>query len=418
MKRRFIFLGLICSLLIMTACSSKEAENQANPANEVKTQGETKQVVAESVKKGQAVKISELSGTLQPNEEAMVSFEVAGRVVELSRNQGDQVKQGDIIGRIDSSDYSLQLAKANTSVQQTGATMQKVNNGAREQELIQAKALLDKAQLGYQKALDDFNRYEKLYQEKAISQIDYENTKNRLDLAQKDLTNAQQAYSLTVQGARSEDRQMNQASYQQAVISKEQAALTLSKTQLRSPITGTIIAKLTSAGQLANIGTPVYQIGDIDTLKVVLPVPDHEIAAWKEGETVTLSLYNSTREGKVSRIYPATNQSTGTIGVEVKIPNPKHDWFSGQVVKASKKIEGKSGIFVPVEAVISRGETTPYVFLASGGKAVKTAVTIGELSDNKLEVLSGLKEGDQIIVKGVDRLFDGDPIELAGGNKQ
>ncbi|MCK9927315.1 biotin/lipoyl-binding protein, partial [Frankia sp. Mgl5] len=85
------------------------------------------------------------SGTLQPNEEAQVSFEVAGRVVELNRNEGDQVKQGEIIGRIDSSDYSLQLAKANTSVEQTGANLQKVNNGAREQERIQAKALQDKA---------------------------------------------------------------------------------------------------------------------------------------------------------------------------------------------------------------------------------------------------------------------------------
>ncbi|MCK9909557.1 biotin/lipoyl-binding protein, partial [Microbacteriaceae bacterium K1510] len=138
-------------------CSSKQA---ANPA---KTEGETKKVVVESVKKGQSVKLSELSGTLQPNEEAQVSFEVAGRVVELNRNEGDQVKQGEIIGRIDSSDYSLQLAKANTSVEQTGANLQKVNNGAREQERIQAKALQDKAQLAYQKASDDYKKYEKLY---------------------------------------------------------------------------------------------------------------------------------------------------------------------------------------------------------------------------------------------------------------
>ncbi|MCK9906116.1 biotin/lipoyl-binding protein, partial [Frankia sp. Cpl3] len=144
-------------LITVTACSSKQA---ANPA---KTEGETKKVVVESVKKGQSVKLSELSGTLQPNEEAQVSFEVAGRVVELNRNEGDQVKQGEIIGRIDSSDYSLQLAKANTSVEQTGANLQKVNNGAREQERIQAKALQDKAQLAYQKASDDYKKYEKLY---------------------------------------------------------------------------------------------------------------------------------------------------------------------------------------------------------------------------------------------------------------
>jgi multidrug efflux pump subunit AcrA (membrane-fusion protein) len=413
MKKSWVSLTLVFGLLATTACSSGDDKGA-----DAQTAAEIKKVEVATVVKGQSVRVSELSGTLQPNEEAMVSFEVAGRIVELNRNEGDRVKQGDVIGRIDSSDYSLQLARANTAVAQTGATLEKINNGARQQELIQAQVLLDKAKIAFQRASEDFKKYEKLYKENAISKDAFDSAKDRLDLAQKDLTNAQQAYSLTVQGARQEDRELNRASYEQAVISKDMAALTLAKTQLRAPINGTIIAKLTSAGQIANVGTPVYRIGDVDTLKVILPVPDHEISAWKEGESVSLSLYGTTREGKVSKIYPATNQSTGTIGVEVKIPNPQHDWFAGQVVTASKKIAGKTGIFVPIEAVISRGEANPYVFLSVAGKAVKTPVTIGELSDNKLEILSGLKEGDQVIVKGVDRLFDGDPIELAGGSNQ
>ncbi|MCI1093108.1 efflux RND transporter periplasmic adaptor subunit, partial [Stenotrophomonas maltophilia] len=99
--------------------------------------------------------------------------------------------------------------------------------------------------------------------------------------------------------------------YNQAVIAKEVAATTLAKTQLRAPINGTIIAKLSSTGTMVSAGTPVYQVGNIDTLKVVLPVPDREISAWKEGETVSLDLYGQKRDGKVVKIFPATNQSTG-----------------------------------------------------------------------------------------------------------
>jgi multidrug efflux pump subunit AcrA (membrane-fusion protein) len=131
-----------------------------------------------------------------------------------------------------------------------------------------------------------------------------------------------------------------------------------------------------------------------------------------------MELYGQTRNGKVVKIYPATNQGTGTIGVEVHIGNPRHDWFAGQVVKARKTIQGKEGIYVPVEAVISRGQGDAHVFLNVGGKAVKTAVSIGEINGNRLEIVSGLKEGDKLIVKGVDRLFDGDPIEAAGGQSQ
>ncbi|TGU97317.1 efflux RND transporter periplasmic adaptor subunit, partial [Mesorhizobium sp. M00.F.Ca.ET.186.01.1.1] len=152
-------------------------------------------------------------------------------------------------------------------------------------------------------------------------------------------------------------------------------------------------------------------------LKVVLPVPDREIATWKEGEVVSLDLYDQKRDGKVTKIFPATNQSTGTIGVEVQIANPAHDWFAGQVVKATKTIKGQVGIYVPVEAVISRGKDDAHVFVDAAGKALKTKVEIGQIASDKLEIKSGLKEGDQLIVKGVDRLFDGDPIEATGGKQ-
>lgn len=411
MNRKWLFLGVVAGLLTTTACSSKEAANVTQAAVE------TKKVEVASVKREQAERITELSGTLEPTEEALVSFEVAGRLVSLNRKEGDQVKKGDLLAQIDSSAYALQYQQANAVVQQTGAGLQKVNNGARQQELIQAKAMLDKAKIAYDKAQDDFKKYEKLYKENAISKDTYENIQDQLAFAQRDLISAEQAYSLTIQGARAEDRTMQRSTYEQAVISQQQAALSLEKTQLKAPIDGTIISKLSSAGELIGVGAPIYRIGNIQTLKVILPVPDREIRAWKEGEAITLSLYGTERQGKVSKINPATNQSTGTIGVEVTVPNKERDWFAGQVVKASKKIAGKEGIFVPIEAVISRGGDKPFVYLHVNGKAVKTEVTIGEVQDNKVEATSGLKEGDQLVIKGVDRLFDGDPIELAGGNQ-
>jgi len=411
MKKTWLYIGLAAGLFTTTACSNQETANVLQAAQE------TKKVEVAQVKRAQAERISELTGTLEPTEEALVSFEVAGRLVALHRNEGDQVKKGDVLAQIDSSTYALQVQEANTLVEQTGAGLQKVNNGARQQELIQAQATLDKAKIAFNKAKDDFQKYEKLYKENAISKDTFENVQDQLALAERDLISAEQAYSLVTQGARAEDRTMQRSSYEQAVITKQKAALSLEKTQLKAPIDGTIISKLTSTGELVGVGAPIYRIGSVQTLKVVLPVPDREIRMWKEGETITLSLYGSQRQGKVSKIHPATNQSTGTIGVEVTVPNPQRDWFAGQVVKASKKIAGKEGMFVPIEAVISRGGEKPYVFLHVNGKAVKTDVTVGGIQDNLLEVTSGLKEGDQLVVKGVDRLFDGDPIELAGGNQ-
>lgn len=371
----------------------------------------------EKVVRDRAVRVSELSGTLAPVEEATVSFEVAGRITELLKEEGDRLEAGDELARLDASDYQLQLARAGAGVVQADASLDKVNNGARQQEILQAQAALDKATIAYQRALDDFRRTEQLYKESAVSRLEYDNAHSRLQLAEKDMIAAKQALSLVTEGARPEDRKQTQSAYDMAVISQKQAELALAKTRLRSPISGTVIAKLASPGQLVSPGTPVYRVGNVDSLKVLLPVPDREIHQWKTGDTVTLTLYGSTREGKVTNIFPAANQSTGTISVEVTVPNPNHDWFAGQVVKASRELVGKEGLFVPVGAVISRGEEQPYVFVAADGKAVKTPVTIGEIINNRVEILSGLKEGDEIVTKGVDRLFDGDPIEPAGGSQ-
>lgn len=409
MKRKWLVSVMMLGLLATTAC------NSGQPA--VAPEKEVKHVVMQAVKKEQVAAVSELSGTLAPLEEALVSFEVGGRVVELNRKEGDTVKAGDVLARVNAQDYSLQVASSNAAVQQSAANLSKVNNGAREQEVTQARLLVEKATVAYQKMQDDFKRIEQLYQEKAISKSDYENAQNGLTLSQKDLQNAEQAYSLITQGARAEDKDLSRATYNQAVIAQEVAASTLAKTQLRSPINGTIIAKLSSTGSLVGSGTPVYQVGNIDTLKVVLPVPDREISTWKEGEVISLDLYGQKRDGKVMKIFPATNQSTGTIGVEVQIANPAHDWFAGQVVKATKTMQGQFGIYVPVEAVLSRGNQDAHVFVNQDGKAIKTSVEIGQINSDKLEIKSGLIEGDQLIVKGVDRLFDGDPIEAAGGTK-
>lgn len=202
--------------------------------------------------------ISELSGTLVPVEEAVVSFEVAGEIQSLSFQEGDQVKSGEVVAQLTAKDYALQVEMAGASVSQAGASLSKVKNGAREQEKTQAKLAVEAKQISLHQARDDFRRMEQLYKNGAISQLEYENAKNALNLSQKDYDNAQHAYSLVVEGARSEDVASTQASYQSAVVSQSQAAHVLSKTQLTSPINGTILSKLADVGQLASAGTPVY----------------------------------------------------------------------------------------------------------------------------------------------------------------
>lgn len=408
MQRKLLTLILISSISILSACGKDVPTTEVSSNNQ--------KVVVELVKSQEAVKFTELSGSLKPSKETFASFEVAGKLVSLYKKEGESITSSDVLAVLDAEGYAVGVEQARANVMQAGAGLKQVEKGAREQELLQAKALVDKAQAGYKNALDNFNRVKVLYSEGAVSQSTYEATITGLTVAEKDVTLAKQSYSLAQEGATSETKEQVRAAYKLATSVKEQADLTLSKTKLKAPFDGTVVSKLASEGQLVSAGTPVYRIGNIDELKVMLPIPDYEINDWKLGDQVTLMLYEEKRAGKVSNIFPAVSQGTGTIGVEVTLPNPKHDWFVGQVVIAQRKHIAKSNLYIPVEAVISRGEEKPHVFKVVNNKAIKSLIELGELIDNKYEILSGLKEYDEVIIKGADRVYDGQSIATVRGN--
>lgn len=350
----------LVTILTMTACKQSNFQKQSDSQLDG-----IKEVEAIVVKQEKEAEVSEFSGTLQAVDETTASFEIPGRIKAINVEEGSKVNLGDNLAELDAESYSLQV---NIS-----------------------KATLEKANANYQKNLVDFNRYDELYKSGGISLSQLETIKTQLTASEKDLESAQTAYTI--------------------------AALSLSKSNLKSPISGTVISKLVSEGQMTNAGSPLFKIVNIDRLKVVLQVPDYEISSWKDGDKIPVSLYGTTKEGTVSKILPSVSQGTGTIGVELMIDNTQKDWFAGQVVTCTLKTEGKDAILVPIEAVISDGTTNSYVFVVDGDKVVKTSVTPGKIQADRLEICSGLKPGDKVVTKGTERLFDKDKIKLVEGVK-
>lgn len=395
-----VVVGVIFTLPIGCSRSTTTAQNNLS------------QVKVENAKSESISNVSELSGTLQPFEETTVSFEVSGKINSLKVEEGSNVNKDDILASVDSKNYELQVSQAQANVDKASAAVRQTEKGAREQQIQQAKLKVEQAETAYNQAVVDFNRNKTLFESEAITQSDYEKFQNSESVAQKDLEAAKQAYSLITEGATEEEKEQVNASYGEANSAKEQAELALSKTSLKSPINGVVISKSISKGQLISVGTPVYKIGNIDKLKVLLSVPDYEISSWKIGDNVSAKLYDDSIDGTVTNIFSATNASTGSINVEVTIDNANHKWRSGQIVTCSHDINSGKGIFLPKEAVISTG-SSPYVFLLKDNKAIRTDVKIGELKNNKLEIKSGINENDSVIIEGMDRLSDNDDVKVS-----
>lgn len=372
---------------------------------------------------------------------------------------------------VNSSDEAIKSAQANITAANAGinsaqASLDAVNKGARAQEKAQAQLAVDGAKATYNNLKTEASRVKTLLDEGLASKQEYDNIQLQVTSAQKNVSNAEQTLSIIQEGATAEERKQasagveqaqaaqtqasagvgqslsakeqaiaakeqsiaakeqsiaakgqSQAVYEQATIGKEQAEHTLSKTKLKSPFTGVVLETLVSEGQLVNPGDIVYKLGQTNQLKVLLPVPDKSISGWKIGDKVTVTLYDEEKTGTVSKIYPQTNASAGSINVEIVIPNADFKWVPGQIVKANLVTSDNNGILVPIESVISSG-SEPYVFKVVKGKAVKTVVTTGKLIDNKIHIETGLKVGDQIVTLGGELLRNGDPLKTDGGSKK
>ncbi|MEK4459484.1 MULTISPECIES: efflux RND transporter periplasmic adaptor subunit [Paenibacillus] len=440
--------------MVVSGCSSASEDTTVKSGQPVHIQKVTMKPLANEFN---------LAGTLQASNQTAVSLEANGRILNTTVEVGDQVQKGAVLAKLDTTTYQLQLAQAkatlekakagvsqaDASVQSAHASirnaqsqinsaqskLQELNNGAKKQEIAQAENAVTAATNLYNKKKADAVRTQSLFQAGAVSLTENENAQLEVTNAQKSLSDAQEKLSLLLAGASQEQRTQAsagvdqaraglesamatqqqglaskaqaQASYEDAVAAYEQTALTLKKATLTSPIAGVVIEKKVSDGQLGSSGNEAFIVGNISTLKVLLPVPDSEILSWKKDQKVNISLYNEIRTGTVTQIYPSTNSKTGSINVEVSIPNPELNWKPGQVISASKSMNQSEALLVPVEAVISTGDD-PYVFKAVNGKAVKTAIKVGKVTNNQLEVVSGLQAGDQIVTQGAGTLFNGD----------
>ncbi|WP_431088793.1 efflux RND transporter periplasmic adaptor subunit [Paenibacillus sp. 8b26] len=450
---KMLVMGITLAMVV-SGCSSASKDTIAKSGQPVQIQKVKMQPLANEFN---------LAGTLQASNQTAVSFEADGRILNTTVEVGNQVHKGAVLAKLDTSTYQLQLARAKAAIDQAKAgvsqadasvqsaqasirtaqsqinsaqsKLRELNNGAKKQEITQAQNAVTAATNMYNKKKADAARTQSLFQAGAVSLTENENAQLEVTNAQKSLSDAQEQLSLLLAGASQEQRAQAsdgvdqaraglesamatqqqglaskaqaQASYKDALATYEQSALALKKTTLTSPIAGVVIEKKISDGQLGSSGSEAFIIGNISTLKVLLPVPDSEILSWKKNQKVNISLYNEIRTGTVTQIYPSTNSKTGSINVEVSIPNPELNWKPGQVISASKSMNQNEALLVPVEAVISTGND-PYVFKAVNGKAVKTAIKLGKVTNNQLEVVSGLQVGDQIVTQGAGTLFNGD----------
>lgn len=259
-----------------------------------------------------------VSGNIEITD-SRVGFRIPGRMMERLVNEGDKLKAGQLVAKLDDSDQKLMVSQAEAKFAAANATLAELESGSRPQEVAGAKADLAKAESAEKAAASrlrlaegDEKRFAELYKNKAVSQqrydqykTQYETASNALNEAAAAVRSAKEKLSLTVEGPRKE--QIERAKAQSKLASEELsiARQQLEYTRLTAPFDGVVMSKSAEPGEYLAPGAPVVTIGNLGKVWLRAYVGETHLGRIKLGmdaEVMTDSFPGRKFTGKISFI--------------------------------------------------------------------------------------------------------------------
>ncbi|MBW4698444.1 MAG: efflux RND transporter periplasmic adaptor subunit [Aphanocapsa lilacina HA4352-LM1] len=354
------------------------------------------------------------AGQVAPNRKVNVGPKEAGLLTKLYVDQGDAVRQGQVLAQMDASRIVSEVAAAKAARDLAAAQYQEARNGFRPQEIDQVRADLRAAQANVDIAGNNLVREERLFTERAIAETQVINRRLEFSRAQDALKAAQEKFNLYKAGTRNEQVLAAKARLDQAEATYRNNRTRLADLTIRAPFSGIISQRYAQPG--AFVSPTVNTSGDsansssilllIDRLEVLATVAESDIARIKVGQPVqiTTSAYPGTVfKGTVRLVAPEAVTESGITQFQVRV---RLDDEAARTLKSRLNVTvnfvaGRvSGVLVvPTTALITRdGKTGVLVPDAQKGptyREVGTGVSLGD----KTQILSGLSDGEKLFAK-------------------
>jgi HlyD family secretion protein len=245
-----------------------------------------------------------LSGNIEAHE-SLVSFKVTGRIVDLPVEEGQAVKGGVLLARLDSDDYRQQVAMDKATAHVRDSQLALGLAGSRAQDIEESKQSMVDAKADLEQKKKDFERYEALSEKDEIPAQTRDQAATNLIRAQAAYDRAQQIYSEIVEGTRKEELAVERANLHQAHESLDMSRIRLNYTELRAPFDGVILERQAELGEVVSPGTPIVTLADLDHLWVRVYVPETDLGQVRWGQEVTVrtdTYPNKNYHGRVSFI--------------------------------------------------------------------------------------------------------------------
>ena len=412
------FACVACLALLLAGCG----EEQSGPKEEVIRP-------VHAIRVADTTRLSETAfpGRASAGQEVNLSFRVSGPLITLSVDLGDQVKQGDVVARIDPRDFEVLLRNTQAQLERSRSGLAAMRR-ARPEDVNRAEAGVDKARAAVKLAGQDLARLQNIQAQDsgAVAQASIDRAEDAKSGADATLRNALEGLRIANTGARKEDIAAKEAEIASLAATVDTASDALSYTYLKAPFDGIITQSYVENFETVVAKQPIVRLLDPSSIEFTIFVPEGLIGYAPYVQTVTVrfdALADIEVEAKIKEIGKEASQATRTYPVILVMDQPPGvEILPGMAGKAFVTAElpedaREVGIEVPATAVFSAGDPDKsFVWVADDTDKTlsRREVQIGQLTSFGIMVKAGLEAGEWIVVKGVHSLAEGQQVRIIG----
>lgn len=408
-------LGTICGTVLALAGCSREGPVQVNLPRPVKTA-----VVGQGAATGERV----LPGRVQASSEVELAFQVPGVLVNLPVRAGQKVAKGEIIAQLRLDEYEARLASLKGQLEGSRVALRAMREGDRPEERLRQDTQVRAAEARLANARAQFERFQQLIGNNAISRKEFELGETNFRVAQEDLKAAIQTREMALV-ARTEDIEAKEAEVSGLAGRTREAEIQLSDATLRAPYDGVVAQRFVDANQSITARTPVIRFQATDGLEVAVDVPEaimatdirtvdtsQKVAEFAAAPGVRVPV-------EVREVAQSADPTTQTFRVRFGLKgDPGIHLLPGMTATVRMNATGGSGtgpLMVPISAVYREGGGDQITWIIGSDMIAKRRpVKIGNASGDRVEIVEGLQVGDRIAIAGVSFLSDGQKVRDLG----
>jgi RND family efflux transporter MFP subunit len=399
--RMGLYLCIVIALLIATGCQSDYPATGA-PQGAEREGAAPRQVRVVPAAQDTVARGTVVTGTLAAEDQVVMSLKVTGRLSEITVDLGSRVRKGQIIARLDPTDFRLRVRQAEAALQQARARLGLAPDGTDDRVDPEHTPLVRQAHAMLDEARRSSNRMAELWERQLIARAEF-------DAATATLQVAEGRYQDAIEEVRN----------RQAVLAERRSELAIARQQLldselRAPLDGAVRQRHVSAGEYLTAGSPVVTLVRTHPLRLRLAVPERVAASVRIGQPVSVKVEKdpTVYRGQVARLSPAINEEDRTLLVEAEVPNEHGRLRPGAFAEAEIITESEDrAVLVPIASIVTFAGVER-VMTVHDGMSVEKRVQTGRRFGDRVEIVEGIRPEELVVVEP-GNLVGGQPVTVS-----